>query len=159
SGIWPGVKRRVGEKIGGLAVTIAARVAARAAASEVLVSQTVRDLMVGSDLTFIERGSHELKGLPASGDCMPPRSKPGPAAPSRSGRRRDVRIQAEEVVGVVLLLERGQPFIARPIAAANPVLVIVAQIVHVGGPGRERLQGLPEVAGPADMDFGFRRVQ
>jgi len=38
--------------------------AALAPPSEVLVSQTVRDLMVGSDLTFAERGSHELKSVP-----------------------------------------------------------------------------------------------
>ena len=39
-------------------------VAALATPSELLVSQTVRDLMVGSDLTFADRGSHELKGVP-----------------------------------------------------------------------------------------------
>jgi class 3 adenylate cyclase len=39
-------------------------VAALALPSEVLVSQTVRDLMVGSGLTFADRGSHELKGVP-----------------------------------------------------------------------------------------------
>jgi class 3 adenylate cyclase/pimeloyl-ACP methyl ester carboxylesterase len=64
AGLHTGEVERVGEKIGGIAVNIGARVAARAAPSEVLVSQTVRDLMVGSDLTFVERGSHELKGLP-----------------------------------------------------------------------------------------------
>ncbi len=64
AGLHTGEVERIGEKIGGLAVNIGARVAAQAAPSEVLVSQTVRDLMVGSDLTFVERGSHELKGLP-----------------------------------------------------------------------------------------------
>ena len=43
------------------------RVAAIAAPSEVLVSQTVKDLMVGcSDLRFEDRGSHELKGVPGA---------------------------------------------------------------------------------------------
>jgi class 3 adenylate cyclase len=37
-----------------------------AAPSEVLVSQTVKDLMVGSDLRFEDRGSHELKGVPGA---------------------------------------------------------------------------------------------
>jgi class 3 adenylate cyclase len=64
AGLHTGEVERIGEKIGGIAVNIGARVAARAAPSEVLVSQTVRDLMVGSDLTFVERGAHELKGLP-----------------------------------------------------------------------------------------------
>ena len=52
------------DDIGGLAVHIAARVASKAAAGEVLVSSTVRDLMVGSSVTFAERGVHEFKGIP-----------------------------------------------------------------------------------------------
>jgi class 3 adenylate cyclase len=64
AGLHTGEVEKIGDKIGGLAVNLGARVAARASPSEVLVSQTVRDLMVGSDLTFIEKGSHELKGLP-----------------------------------------------------------------------------------------------
>src|SRR5215831_3888312 len=64
AGLHTGEVERIGEKIGGLAVNIGARVAALAAPSEVLVSQTVRDLMVGSDLTFDDRGPHELKGVP-----------------------------------------------------------------------------------------------
>ena len=64
AGLHTGEVERIGDKIGGLAVNIGARVAGLAAPSEVLVSQTVRDLMVGSDLTFADRGSHELKGVP-----------------------------------------------------------------------------------------------
>lgn len=64
AGLHTGEVERIGDKIGGLAVNIGARVAALAASSEVLVSQTVKDLMVGSDLTFVDRGSHELKGVP-----------------------------------------------------------------------------------------------
>ena len=45
-------------------MNIGARVAALAAPSEVLVSQTVKDLMVGSDLAFEDRGLHTLKGVP-----------------------------------------------------------------------------------------------
>jgi class 3 adenylate cyclase len=41
-----------------------ARVAAQAGAGEVLVSQTVKDLVAGSGIEFEERGSHGLKGLP-----------------------------------------------------------------------------------------------
>ena len=61
-----GETERVGEKVAGLAVNIGARVASLAAPSEVLVSQTVKDLMVGSDLAFEPRGAHELKGVPGS---------------------------------------------------------------------------------------------
>ena len=54
------------DDIAGLAVHIAARVSARAGASEVLVSSTVKDLVVGSELDFDDRGSHDLKGVPGS---------------------------------------------------------------------------------------------
>jgi class 3 adenylate cyclase len=50
--------------LGGMAVHIAARVLDRAAPSEVLVSSTVKDLVVGSGIDFEERGSHELRGVP-----------------------------------------------------------------------------------------------
>ena len=64
AGLHTGEVERIGDKIGGLAVNIGARVAALAAPSEVLVSQTVHDLMVGSELTFSDRGTHQLKGVP-----------------------------------------------------------------------------------------------
>jgi class 3 adenylate cyclase len=50
--------------LGGLAVHIAARVMDRASPSEVLVSGTVKDLVVGSGIDFEERGEHELRGVP-----------------------------------------------------------------------------------------------
>ena len=54
----------IGDKIGGIAVHIGARVAARAAADEVLVSNTVKDLVAGSGIGFQSRGTHTLKGVP-----------------------------------------------------------------------------------------------
>jgi class 3 adenylate cyclase len=51
-------------KIAGIAVHTGARVAARAAPGEVLVSQTVKDLVAGSGIRFEDRGSQELKGIP-----------------------------------------------------------------------------------------------
>ena len=53
-------------KVAGIAVSIGARVAAEAGAGEVLVSQTVKDLVAGSGLEFGERGEHELKGVPGT---------------------------------------------------------------------------------------------
>jgi class 3 adenylate cyclase len=52
--------------IGGIAVHIGARIAALARPSEILVSQTVADLVAGSELRFDERGPHELKGVPGT---------------------------------------------------------------------------------------------
>jgi class 3 adenylate cyclase len=52
-----------GENLAGIAVHIGARVAAAAAPSEVVVSSTVKDLVVGSGLSFVDRGAHALKGV------------------------------------------------------------------------------------------------
>jgi pimeloyl-ACP methyl ester carboxylesterase len=54
----------MGDKYGGIAVHIGARVAAHAAPGEVLVSSTVKDLVAGSGLAFEDRGRHALRGLP-----------------------------------------------------------------------------------------------
>ena len=53
-----------GDDIGGIGVHIGARVSALAGPSDVLVSGTLRDLVIGSGLEFEERGAHELKGVP-----------------------------------------------------------------------------------------------
>jgi len=53
-----------GDDIGGIAVHIGARVSALAGPNDVLVSSTLRDLVIGSGLEFDHRGAHELKGVP-----------------------------------------------------------------------------------------------
>jgi class 3 adenylate cyclase len=50
--------------VAGIAVHIGARVAALAGPGEVLVSSTVKDLVVGSGIEFVDRGCHVLKGVP-----------------------------------------------------------------------------------------------
>jgi pimeloyl-ACP methyl ester carboxylesterase len=52
------------ERVGGIAVHIAARVGAMAASGELLVSRTVKDLVAGSGIAFTDRGMHALKGVP-----------------------------------------------------------------------------------------------
>jgi class 3 adenylate cyclase/pimeloyl-ACP methyl ester carboxylesterase len=64
AGLHTGEVERRTESIAGIGVHIAARVLALAGADEVLVSRTVRDLVTGSGLKFVERGSHALKGVP-----------------------------------------------------------------------------------------------
>ena len=54
----------MGSDLAGIAVHIGARVAALAPPGEVLVSQTVRDLVAGSGLILEDRGTHALKGVP-----------------------------------------------------------------------------------------------
>ena len=64
AGIHTGECERVGEKLAGLAVSVGARVSAAAGPGEVLVSGTVRDLVAGSGISFEDRGTRELKGVP-----------------------------------------------------------------------------------------------
>jgi class 3 adenylate cyclase len=64
AGLHTGEVELVGDKIAGIAVHIAARISSLAEADEVLVSSTVRDLVVGSRLSFAPRGAHALKGVP-----------------------------------------------------------------------------------------------
>jgi streptogramin lyase len=56
----------IGDKVGGIAVHVGARVMSKAGAHEVLISSTVRDLLTGADLRFDDRGFQELKGVEAS---------------------------------------------------------------------------------------------
>ena len=64
SGLHTGECEVMGDKLGGIAVHIGARIAALAQNSEVLVSSTVKDLVAGSGLRFADRGVHALKGVP-----------------------------------------------------------------------------------------------
>jgi class 3 adenylate cyclase len=63
-GIHTGECERVIDKVGGLGVVIGARVGGLAKPGEILVSRTVTDLVVGSEMRFQQRGKHELKGVP-----------------------------------------------------------------------------------------------
>jgi class 3 adenylate cyclase len=64
AGVHTGEIELRGDDVGGLAVHIAARVAALAGPDEVLVSSTVKDLLAGSGVELSDRGDHELKGVP-----------------------------------------------------------------------------------------------
>jgi len=66
SGLHTGECELMDGKIGGVAVHIGARVAAEANAGEVLVSNTVKDLVAGSGIEFRDRGTAELKGVPGA---------------------------------------------------------------------------------------------
>ena len=64
TGIHTGEIERRGDNVAGIGVHIAARVEAVAQPGEVLVSRTVKDLVVGSGFSFVSRGAHVLKGVP-----------------------------------------------------------------------------------------------
>jgi hypothetical protein len=64
AGVHAGECELRGNDVAGIAVNVGARIGALAGPSEVLVSGTVRELVLGSGLEFAERGSHVLKGVP-----------------------------------------------------------------------------------------------
>jgi class 3 adenylate cyclase len=63
-GLHTGECELIDDDVGGIAVHIGARVCATARADEVLASSTVKDLVVGSELGFEDRGPHQLRGVP-----------------------------------------------------------------------------------------------
>jgi class 3 adenylate cyclase len=85
-GIHTGECETISDDLGGMAVHIAARVLGFARPGEILVSSTVADLVVGSNLYFEKRGTHTLKGVPGKWRLLAVgherRKKPRPAEPS-----------------------------------------------------------------------------
>jgi YVTN family beta-propeller protein len=118
AGVHMGEVEQMGAKVGGIAVHIGARVAAKAGDSEILVSSTVRDLVSGSDIRFGERGMYDLKGVPgewrlfavdhALKEDVP--TKPLVEAPeAKAARRRTlpavaVGVGAAALIAIVLVL-------------------------------------------------------
>jgi pimeloyl-ACP methyl ester carboxylesterase/class 3 adenylate cyclase len=84
AGIHTGEVEIVGADLRGVAVHIAARVCAQAGAGEVLVSSTVKELVLGSGLEFADRGGHSLKGVP--GEWRLYAVQPGHVAAGAGGR-------------------------------------------------------------------------
>jgi class 3 adenylate cyclase len=66
AGLHTGEIERRGTDVAGIAVHLAQRVSAMARPGEVLVSRTVTDLVAGSGISFVDRGEHELKGVPGT---------------------------------------------------------------------------------------------
>ena len=63
AGLHTGECQVAGDNLAGIAVHLAARVCAAAGSSELLVTGTVRDLVAGANFTFVDRGTHEMKGV------------------------------------------------------------------------------------------------
>ena len=113
AGVHTGECERIGEDIGGIAVHLGARVGAQAAAGEVLVSETIRGLIIGSGIELEDRGEHDLKGVPgrwrlyavAGGEQPASEPLPGPRETMRPGDRAAVAV-ARRAPGVLRALGR-----------------------------------------------------
>jgi class 3 adenylate cyclase len=124
TGIHTGECELMGEDIGGMAVHIAARITASAAAGDILVSSAVRDLVVGSGTGFEDRGTHELRGVPGQWQVLavrPDGARPGsteamlaslPTPSARSAMRRSDR--------AVATMARRTPWLVRGLARLAP---------------------------------------
>jgi class 3 adenylate cyclase len=72
AGVHTGEVELLDEGIGGIAVHVGSRVAALGVAGDVLVTRTVKDLTAGSEIEFVERGTHELRGVPGEWELFAP---------------------------------------------------------------------------------------
>ena len=114
----------LGDDIGGIAVHIAARILSQAGDGEILVSRTVRDLVVGSGTGFEDRGSVELRGVPGSWQLLAVDRHGAPAGSAeaqlastltpgpQAGMRRSDR--------AVAVMARRTPWILRGMARLAP---------------------------------------
>ena len=129
-GVHTGECELLGDDLGGIGVHIAARIMAHAEPGEILVSSTVRDLVVGSGLGFDDRGTHSLKGVPGEWQLLAvrhggasPTSPEGklaaqPTPPMRTGMRRSDRamsVVARRAPGLM----RGMARLAGPRGRAS----------------------------------------
>jgi class 3 adenylate cyclase len=124
AGIHTGECELLDDDIGGIAVHIAARICGQAGAGEILVSRTVRDLVVGSGTGFEDRGSVELRGVPGTWQLLAvDRHGPRPGSPEAElasmptpGRRTAMR-RSDRAVEVIAT---RAPWIVRGMARLAP---------------------------------------
>ncbi len=124
AGVHTGECELIGDDIGGIAVHIAARILGHAAPGEIVVSSTVRDLVVGSGIGFDDRGTFELRGVPGQWQLMavdPKGARAGSAEASLAatptpGTRTAMR-RSDRAVAVVA---KRAPWLMRGIARVAP---------------------------------------
>lgn len=123
TGLHSGEVQVIEGSVGGIGVHIGARVAALAGRGEVLVSSTVRDLVAGSGLSFEDRGTHVLRGVPGEwrlfavapetdregrvGDAQPARAVPVPPGPARRAVVTPEAARRSLLVALALLVVLG----------------------------------------------------
>jgi class 3 adenylate cyclase len=113
AGVHAGEVEQAGAKVTGIAVPIASRIMALAGPGEVLVSATVRDLAAGSGLTFDDRGSHQLKGVPGEWHAYRARSASGTEAASTLKSARERRAVAVRTARSRPIWQRRPRLVAR----------------------------------------------
>jgi class 3 adenylate cyclase len=124
AGIHTGECELMDSDIGGIAVHIAARILGQAGAGEILVSRTVRDLVVGSGTGFEDRGSVELRGVPGTWQLLAV-DRHGPRAGSAEAELASTPTPGPRTVmrrsdRAVAVMAKRTPWILRGIARVAP---------------------------------------
>jgi len=123
AGVHCGECEVIGADIGGMVVHIGARVVARAAPGEVLVSSAVRDLVVGSGIEFADRGTHELKGVPGKWQLLAVAGRRTDGEPTVAGKAEGDTLAPNATLitrrdRAALRLARSAPGVARFVSRA-----------------------------------------
>lgn len=138
AGVHAGEVELMGRKVGGIAVHIGARIAALAGPGEVLLSGTVRDLVVGTELQYVDRGVHPLRGVPGQWRVF------GVAWPSAVPLHRDVRMPDKSHVRlgsrpVVAGVAGGILLVAMVIGVVFIIRAVTAPPLMPAGPSIARI--------------------
>lgn len=119
SGLHTGEIEVRGGDVGGLGVHIGARVMAAAGPDEVVVSKAVKDLVAGSEISFLPKGSHKLKGLPGHWDLF--------SVDHRSALNRDLRARERGPADALSMLDRSMIAFTRAAPWATRAFVKAVQ--------------------------------
>ena len=125
AGIHTGECELLGDDIGGLAVHIAARILGQAGPGDILVSRTIRDLVVGSGTGFEDRGNVELRGVPGTWQLLASQIRHGPPAGSAEAQLASTPTPAPQAGmrrsdRAVAVMARRTPWILRGMAHLTP---------------------------------------
>lgn len=173
SGVHAGEVDGKGRDLGGLGVHIGARVAAAAAPGEILVSSTVRELLVGAGFKFEDRGERELKGVPGAWRLFALSELP-PGAGFRTGRwvpemtyrqAGVIAVGVLAIVGLIVTLFVGgrwgmQRLSPGPVLAESAAPGIAVLPFTVNDPGLDQWrEGMVDLLGTnLDGAAGFRAI-
>jgi class 3 adenylate cyclase len=116
AGLHTGECERIGDDLAGVAVHVAARVGAEARSGEVLVSSTVKDLVMGSAIDLTDRGAHELKGVPGEWRLFAVGTEPGEAPVTPPQTATDSGVRPDLTERAVRRLARSAPGLMRATA-------------------------------------------
>jgi class 3 adenylate cyclase len=168
AGVHTGEVESTGEKVGGIAVHIGARLLAMAGPEEVVVSSTVRDLVAGSGHTFEDRGEHELKGVPGTWHVYAltlPRLDESIAVGAaeedeerRAAEARRQRILIGGLVGVVVLLLAGGAVAAFLASRPGPPMTGAGSVVSFGSTAPTPVAGWRVGSGPEALALSGARL-